>query len=357
MYEGGYYVAEEEWNKIASFGLYTFDVEVIANPYDSDVLRSQALRIDSMSVEDLGVNEETGEHFYLVRYSLIGGRDASQGILYLYNGSTLTSLQSWDISELLCTNHEAQDGLVASHEGRNHALLVRVPESILEVGQYYFVLYFIDNTKDYTKNHANKAILQFGRLVNITYRIYWTGDTVFSEVLMKNAYFQPDEVIEIEVKHPCPPRPNTLPLVPDINGDGINDWDYPGDKKIPGTNYVVGVFGIKKGIWLPQIGTFINQGSYYFVAIGIDLNNNGLLEREEIQHRIAECPFSSGINHGWIQREADGRWYVHWTIYNDFRRRDAYLNVPGYQPQRDDGYGNKKCEYEGVPKGYPHWQP
>jgi hypothetical protein len=334
------------------------------------------LTINSMSVEDLGVNEETGEHFYLVRYSLVGGRDASQGILYLYDGSTLTSVQSWNISELFCIDHDSSDGLTASYQGRQHALVVRVPESAFVVGQYYFLLHFIGNAENITKNHINKPLLYFGQTINVIYQI---EDVISSvpEILLRRALSQPGEILIIDLGgHPCPPRPNTLPLVSDINGDKVDDWDYPGDIKLPGTNYVIGVFGIKKGIWNSRTRTFRNQGSYYYVAIGIDHNGNGLLDRSEIQHQIGQCPYSCGVNSGWIQK-VEGRWYVHWTSYDDWRRIDADPNIDGYQPQRDpgerlqhfiydpyrnilkvyfdDGYGNKSRIHRGVPEDYRGW--
>mgnify|MGYP000300736701 FL=1 len=370
---GDYGYPPEEGSNIAPAGLYTFDVEVEANPYDKDAVRSKALRVDSMFVEDLGVNEATGEYIYLVQYSLMSEYDALQGILYLYDGSILTSVQSWNVSELLCTEHNLQDSLTASSQGRQHTLVVRVPENILEVGRYYFILYFIDNTKYITRNHINKSLLHVGQIIDV---VYQTEDTIFSEIL--KAFASPDESQTINLGgHPCPPHPNTLPLVPDINGDGVNDWDYPGDVKIPGTNYVIGVFGIKKGIWNPNTRTFRNLGSYYYVAIGVDDNNNGLLDRSEIRHQIGQCPYPYGVNMGWIEKAYDGRWYVHWTSYNDRVRIDADPNRPGYQPKRDygeplrhfiydpyrnilkvylnDGYGNIVTEYQGSPAGYPYW--
>lgn len=93
-----------------------------------------------------------------------------------------------------------------------------------------------------------------------------------------------------------------------------------------------------------------------------------------IEHWIGYCPYRCGVNLGWIQREADGRWYVHWTSYDDYIRTDGNLNTPEYEPVRnygeplihfiydpyrnilkvytDDGKGNKRVEYQGPPEGY-----
>jgi hypothetical protein len=54
----GYYeYPPDEWSNIAPSGLYTFDVEVIANPYDRDAVRSQALTVVPGPVEYLGYDD------------------------------------------------------------------------------------------------------------------------------------------------------------------------------------------------------------------------------------------------------------------------------------------------------------
>lgn len=201
-----------------------------------------------------------------MRYSLIGGRNATKGTLYFYDPG-LEILQTWDVSGLLCLDHEAQDGLVASPEGKQHTLLVRVPESMLKPGQHYFVLNFTDNSSDITKNHTNKSTLHVGQPIIVVY--YQVEDTYFSEIL--RMLFQPNEVLRLQFNYPCPPPPNTLPLVDDINRDDVRDWDYPGDIKLSGTNYVIGVFSIKIGT---QIQERCLNSSFYLLTIGRDKNNN-----------------------------------------------------------------------------------
>jgi len=370
----------EEPTNIAPEGLYTFDVEVTGvAPYDHDWLRSKELKVVLGAVEELGVDEETGDHFYSVRYFLIDRRNASKGTLYLYDPN-LEILQTWDVSGLLCLDHEAKDGLVANPEGQQHALLVRIPKSILKPGQHYFVLNFTDNSSDIMKNHTDKMTLHIGHPMTVVYQVedfdfYATVDYLYANKLLTQ-----DEIITIRVVYPCPPKPpNALPLVGDIDGDRTTDWDYPGDRRVPETNYVVGVFGIRKGIYVSMLGStlFINRGSYYLLTIGTDRNNDGLLQINEIEHWIGYCPYPYGVNSGWIQREKDGRWYVHWTSYNDYIRTDGNPSTRDYEPIRDlgepmihfiydpyrnilkvytdDGNGNKRLAYQGSPENYPWW--
>ncbi|MFA0742633.1 MAG: hypothetical protein DFNUSKGM_002760, partial [Candidatus Fervidibacter sacchari] len=80
----GYYdeYPPEEENNIAPAGLYTFDVEVEASPYDRDAVRSQALEVVPGPVEYLGYDdggtpddESDDNHLYYLRwYALYSGR-------------------------------------------------------------------------------------------------------------------------------------------------------------------------------------------------------------------------------------------------------------------------------------------
>lgn len=68
----------------APAGLYTFDVEVIANPYDRDAVRSQALSVDSilggLYYDDKGTEDESDdEEFLVVEYVLKSDRNANSG--------------------------------------------------------------------------------------------------------------------------------------------------------------------------------------------------------------------------------------------------------------------------------------
>jgi len=317
-YGGGY---EGEPSNIAPAGLYTFDVEVVGSAYyDADGLRSKTLIVEPSQVEYLGVDLETDEHYYLVRYSLISEQNASNGILYFLN-QNLEILQTWDISGLFCLDHEIQDSLEAYPEGKQHTLLVIVPGSILESGQYCFILVFTDNSRNNSKNHMNKLTLHVGEYIAIDCQ---TKDTIFYDILGMFSYSYSD-TIPIDFGESCPPQ-NPLPRPEDIDRDGEKDWDYPGDQKIPGTNYVVGVFGIIRGYWLQILGRrlFSYSGSFYLLTIGIDENNNGLLEGREIRYWIGICPYPNGRNKGWIKKETDGRWYVHWTSYDDKNRNGKW---------------------------------
>ena len=48
MNTGDYGYPPEEGSNIAPSGLYTYDVEVEANPYDKDAVRSKALRVERL---------------------------------------------------------------------------------------------------------------------------------------------------------------------------------------------------------------------------------------------------------------------------------------------------------------------
>jgi len=150
----------------APAGLYTFDVEVIANPYDRDAVRSQALTVVPGPVEYLGYDDggtpedESDDNllYYLRWYALYSGRDASYGEIWLYDPE-LERVQSWIVPVLQCVVHENCDGLTANPNGETHGVIIPVPVS-LKAGTYRFVLHFYDDYADSYRNHQIKAALE-----------------------------------------------------------------------------------------------------------------------------------------------------------------------------------------------------
>jgi hypothetical protein len=169
----GYYeYPPDEWSNIAPAGLYTFDVEVIANPYDRDAVRSQALTVVPGPVEYLGYDdggtpddESDDNHLYYLRwYALYSGRDASYGEIWLYDPES-DMVWSWIVPVLQCVVHENCDGLTANPNGETHGVIIPVPVSLMEkAGTYRFVLHFYDDYADTYKNHQVKAALEVNTL-------------------------------------------------------------------------------------------------------------------------------------------------------------------------------------------------
>jgi len=165
----GYYeYPPDEGSNIAPSGLYTFDVEVIANPYDKDAVRSQALTVVPGPVEYFGYDDggtpedESDDNYlyYLRWYALYSGRDASYGEIWLYDPD-LVRVKTWIVPVLQCVVHEDCDGLTANPSGETHGIIIPVPVSLMEKeGIYRFVLHFYDNYADTYRNHQIKAALE-----------------------------------------------------------------------------------------------------------------------------------------------------------------------------------------------------
>jgi hypothetical protein len=150
----GYYeYPPDEWSNIAPAGLYTFDVEVIANPYDRDAVRSQALSVDSiigrLYYDDKGTEDESDdEEFLVVEYVLKSDRNASSGEIWLYDPD-LNRIGRWDIY-----------GLTASPTGIQHTIFIPISLSLFtKEGIYWIVLFFKDNHIDRYRNHKVKTVI------------------------------------------------------------------------------------------------------------------------------------------------------------------------------------------------------
>lgn len=255
-------------------------------------------------MENLGWNENNNEKIYGICYSLLGERNAKEGEIRLYDPDFVV-IRNWNIANLNCLAHnEANDGLVSGSLGSTHILLVSVPVSLMRrSGVYRFVLCFEDNNSDYYKNHQDKSVLEMG--VELDWRIQMPDETLTGIADAYNTLVTVQNMIDIPIDDTCPPTGKKIPKIADVNGDGVTDWDYPGDVKIPGTNLVVGIFGIDKG----EIGP--SPSDEYRLGIGVDRNNNGKLDPDEKQYWIGKCPWIGGLNNGEIER-IDNNWYVHW---------------------------------------------
>jgi hypothetical protein len=178
----GYYeYPPDEWSNIAPAGLYTFDVEVIANPHDRDAVRSQALTVVPGPVEYLGYDdggtpedESDDNHLYYLRwYALYSGRDSSYGEIWLYDPD-LVRVRSWAVPMLTCVVHGWSDGLRANPDGEVHGVIIPVPVSLMEkAGIYRFVLHFYDDYADSYRNHQVKAALEVNALAEpLSFKVF-----------------------------------------------------------------------------------------------------------------------------------------------------------------------------------------
>ncbi|MCS6859285.1 MAG: hypothetical protein NZT92_03060 [Abditibacteriales bacterium] len=66
---------------------------------------------------DGAVDEDPGDYQPL--------RGASAGVIRLYYVEELQKLAEWSIPSLLCVEHNANDGLTTSTEGKQHSVLIR----------------------------------------------------------------------------------------------------------------------------------------------------------------------------------------------------------------------------------------
>ena len=172
MNTGYYGYPPEEGSNPAPAGLYTFDVEVEANPYDKDAVRSKALGVVSGPVDYLGYDdggtpedESDDNHLYYLRwYALYSGRDASWGEIWLYDPD-LVKVQGWGVPMLVCVVHGWNDGLGANLNREVHGVIISVPVSLMEkAGTYRFVLHFYDDYADSYRNHQVKAASEVNAL-------------------------------------------------------------------------------------------------------------------------------------------------------------------------------------------------
>jgi len=193
MNTGYYGYPPEEGGNIAPAGLYTFDVEVEANPYDRDAVRSKALTVVPGPVEYLGYDDggtpedESDDNYlyYLRWYALYSGRDASWGEIWLYDPD-LERVQGWGVPMLACVVHGGNDGLVANPNGEVHGVVIPVPVSAMEkAGTYTFVLHFYDDYADSYKNHQVKAALEVNRETPPQAAWVWIGGLNGSDLQSK----------------------------------------------------------------------------------------------------------------------------------------------------------------------------
>lgn len=159
----------------------------------------------------------------------------------------------------------------------------------------------------------------------------------------------------IHIPDTSPPRfPERWPRPGDINGDGVPDYDYPVD---------IGVVGyILIDVWVvPTSDTTAD----YVLVIGQDTNGNGRLDVGEIWYPIGECPWSHGVNKGYIG--TDGK--IYWESFNDTNmngkwdpgeQKKTFIYIPNtgelvviFDPDGPGGQLPREV-YRGDPRSY-HW--
>ena len=151
---GDYGYPPEEGSNIAPSGLYTFDVEVEANPYDKDAVRSKALRVERLPGRIVFKKE-----YYDFWYELTSNRNARSGVYHLYDPD-LAFVAIGFIDGLECLAHGMADGLIANPSGVQHGVLTHIPwDWMHKTGRYRCILHFCDNHSDFYKDHTNKLAL------------------------------------------------------------------------------------------------------------------------------------------------------------------------------------------------------
>ena len=154
MNTGYYGYPPEEGSNPAPAGLYTFDVEVEANPYDKDAVRSKALRVERLPGRIVFKKE-----YYDFWYELTSNRNARSGVYHLYDPD-LAFVAIGFIDGLECLAHGMADGLIANPSGVQHGVLTHIPwDWMHKTGRYRCILHFCDNHSDFYKDHTNKLAL------------------------------------------------------------------------------------------------------------------------------------------------------------------------------------------------------
>jgi hypothetical protein len=136
--------------------------------------------------------------------------NASQGQVLLYDPD-LELVASWDLGSLLCLEHNANDGLVASLEGVRHGVLVRVPVSLMQkAGTYRFVLRVWDNHAHLHKDHQVKPTLE----INSEWHKWQITDVGFYYDLNGNGNpYEDSEKLRWDGNDPSNPKPGEFSIL------------------------------------------------------------------------------------------------------------------------------------------------
>ena len=166
--------------------------------------------------------------------------NASQGQVLLYDPD-LELVASWDLSSLLCLEHNTNDGLVASLDGIRHGVLVRVPVSLMEkVGTYYFVLRVWDNHAHLHKDHQVKPALE----INSEWHRWQITDVGFYYDLNGNGNpYEDDEKLRYDGNDPANPQPGEFSILrQQPEGNVLYILAHVASAKIPPPNAKVTVW-------------------------------------------------------------------------------------------------------------------
>ncbi len=219
--EGGW-----EW---APKGLYAFDIEHdLSGSHDNKISRQlyslypeteQGQR--QPRAELLGFEPLSGIFSFLVNYGLVGEHGCSLGYLHVVDPDFEHRI--YDLADLHCRAHDANDGMSSWGANLRHRLEVPVPaEFLAKQGKYWFKVTVADNNPAGELAHRIKPPLEVGQ--------YWTQIDLDIDSDNNNGYGPPDRTGEEDVAEDQnggePPATGKFvrPNLDDTDQDGIPDY-------------------------------------------------------------------------------------------------------------------------------------
>lgn len=149
--------------------------------------------------------------------------------------------------------------------------------------------------------------------------------------------------------HVPPVATDLLDAASDINGDGILDYNYQFDQKLPDTNMIVDLRGLRRSAIGPSVD------DEFYLVIGTDLNFNNKLETGEITSTIGRGfkgntkPKYTYISMG------KGKFALKWKAIDPVTGKTytfIFIAHTGTLKVFDE---NGNLIYIGPPGAYPHW--
>lgn len=207
--EGGW-----EW---APKGLYAFDLEHdLSGSHDNRISRQlyslypeteQGQR--QPRTELLGFEPLSGIFSFLVNYGLVGEHGCSLGYLHVVDPDFEHRI--YDLADLHCRAHDANDGMSSWGPNLRHRLEVPVPaEFMAKQGKYWFKVTVADNHPAGELAHRIKPPLEVGQ--------YWTQIDLDIDSDNNNGYAPPDRTGEEDVAEDGQDKPGKL-IHPNLNDD------------------------------------------------------------------------------------------------------------------------------------------
>ncbi len=121
-------------------------------------------------------------------------RNASEGWIRLYDPDLQHDPVNgkWNIANLLCIEHNTNDGLLTSTEGLQHSVKVKVPVGLMrKLGDYRFVISARDSHADREKGHRQKWALERNQATGWEIdrvRLYYRTDADTNATVRDRAY-------------------------------------------------------------------------------------------------------------------------------------------------------------------------